>query len=395
MKQMPILGIKALRLLEKAMRYGSIKIVTPEGQEISYTGPQKGPHGEIILHDWRTVTAILGEGDIGLGNAYMSKWWDSPALEPLLSVFMMNMEGLGRLAWGTPLHRIKSVLLEWIFRRNNLRGSQRNIMAHYDVGNDFYAQWLDPTMTYSSALFEKPETDLETGQKAKYARILERLGEKRRDILEIGCGWGGFLASAIEQGRKITALTISPRQHDYVRQRVGPMADVYLKDYRKSDGTYSAIVSIEMFEAVGERYWSTYFNTIRDRLTSTGIAMIQMISIDDKLFPSYRTSSDYIRHHIFPGGLLPSLSRFKAESQRAGLIVRDVFSFGQDYARTCREWLRRFDDAIPYLQTLGYEEGFMRGWRLYLAMCAGAFALGRTNVHQVELVPLQQKISSP
>ncbi|MFM7084905.1 MAG: class I SAM-dependent methyltransferase [Hyphomicrobium sp.] len=387
MKPRPYFVTKALRMLEKAIQYGSLKVITPDGQEHTFYGRHSGPHGEFILHDWRTVRATLEGGDIGLGDAYMSGWWDSPALEPLLSVFMMNMQGLGQLAWGSPLHRIKSVLLQWVFRRNTIKGSQRNIMAHYDVGNDFYEHWLDPTMTYSSALFDNPETDLETAQKAKYARILERLGEKRRDILEIGCGWGGFMASALDQGRKITALTISPRQLAYARQRVGTSADVYLKDYRKADGTYSAIVSIEMFEAVGERYWSTYFNTIRDRLTSTGLAMIQMISIDDTLFSSYRTSSDYIRHHIFPGGLLPSLSRFKAESERAGLKVRDVFSFGQDYARTCREWLHRFDKATPHLKALGYEEGFMRGWRLYLAMCAGAFALGRTNVHQIELIP--------
>jgi cyclopropane-fatty-acyl-phospholipid synthase len=300
------------------------------------------------------------------------------------------MDGLGRLAWGSVLHRIRSVLLEWVFRRNSLNGSRRNIMAHYDVGNDFYAHWLDPTMTYSSAIFTGPETDLETAQKAKYARILQRIGGRSGHVLEIGCGWGGFTEAAVREGHDVTALTISPRQHAYAAARVGGSAAIKLQDYRKARGTFSSIVSIEMFEAVGERYWPTYFQTLRDRLTANGVALVQTISITEHLFPSYRTSSDYIRHHIFPGGMLPSVSRFSQEAERAGLAVRDIFTFGPDYARTCREWLSRFDSALPDIRRLGYEEGFLRGWRLYLAMCAGAFALGRTDVHQFELVPLRR-----
>lgn len=390
MTHIPYIGLKALRALERAMRFGTLRVVTPEGHEHHFAGKEPGPHGLIYIHDWRTIHAALAEGDIGFGNAYMAGWWDSPDLEPLLSVLMLNMDNLGRLAWGSPLHRIRSVLLEWVFRRNSVKGSQRNIMAHYDVGNDFYARWLDPTMTYSSAIFAKPETDLEAAQRAKYARILDRLGTSGTDVLEIGCGWGGFTAAAVEQGHRVTALTISPRQHAYATDRVGRAADIRLQDYRKQGGTFSGIVSIEMFEAVGERYWNTYFTHLRDRLASNGVAMIQTISISEQLFPSYRTSSDYIRHHIFPGGMLPSMSRFKAESERAGLAVRDVFSFGQDYARTCREWLTGFDAAAPDIRALGYEDGFLRGWRLYLAMCAGAFALGRTDVHQIELVPVRR-----
>jgi len=390
MTHMPYIGLKSLRAIERAMRFGTLQVITPQGHEHSFAGKDPGPHGVIHIHDWRTIQAALAEGDIGFGNAYMAGWWDSPDLESLLCVLMLNMDNLGRLAWGSPLHRIRSVLLEWVFRRNSVKGSQRNIMAHYDVGNDFYARWLDPTMTYSSALFEKPETDLESGQKAKYARILERLGKPDAEVLEIGCGWGGFTAAAVEQGHRVTALTISPRQHAYATNRIGHAADIRLQDYRKQGGTFSSIVSIEMFEAVGERYWNTYFTNLRERLASNGVAMIQTISISEQLFPSYRTSSDYIRHHIFPGGMLPSISRFKAESERAGLAVRDIFSFGQDYARTCREWLQRFDAATPEIRTLGYEDGFLRGWRLYLAMCAGAFALGRTDVHKIELVPVRR-----
>jgi cyclopropane-fatty-acyl-phospholipid synthase len=389
MTTIPYLGQKALRVLESATRFGTLTVITPEGVERTFSGPNSGPHGIIHIKDWRTINAALAEGDIGLGNAYMAGWWESPDLENLLTVLMLNMDGLGRLAWGSFLHRIRSVVLEWVFRRNSVKGSQRNIMAHYDVGNDFYSRWLDPTMTYSSAIFGQTGSDLESAQKAKYARILERIGGNRGSVLEIGCGWGGFTEAAVNQGHDVTALTISPRQHAYATERVGKAADIKLQDYRKQGGTFSSIVSIEMFEAVGERYWPTYFQTVRERLTSNGVAVVQTISISEQLFPSYRTSSDYIRHHIFPGGMLPSVSRFKQEAERAGLGVQDVFSFGQCYARTCREWLQRFDAALPEIRALGYEEGFLRGWRLYLAMCAGAFALGRTDVHQFELVPVR------
>ena len=389
MTTIPYLGQKALRVLESATRFGTLTVTTPEGVERTFSGPNAGPHGIIHIKDWRTINAALAEGDIGLGNAYMAGWWESPDLENLLTVLMLNMDGLGRLAWGSFLHRIRSVVLEWVFRRNSVKGSQRNIMAHYDVGNDFYSRWLDPTMTYSSAIFGQTGSDLETAQKAKYARILERIGGNRGSVLEIGCGWGGFTEAAVQQGHDVTALTISPRQHAYATERVGKAADIKLQDYRKQGGTFSSIVSIEMFEAVGERYWPTYFQTVRERLTSNGVAVVQTISISEQLFPSYRTSSDYIRHHIFPGGMLPSVSRFKQEAERAGLGVQDVFSFGQCYARTCREWLQRFDAALPEIRALGYEEGFLRGWRLYLAMCAGAFAIGRTDVHQFELVPVR------
>jgi cyclopropane-fatty-acyl-phospholipid synthase len=390
MSTIPYLGQKALRALESATHIGKLTVILPDGAERVFTGDEPGPHGTIHIKDWRTINAALAEGDIGLGNAYMAGWWDSPDLEPLLCVLMLNMDRLGRLAWGSYLHRIRSVLLEWVFRRNSVKGSQRNIMAHYDVGNDFYSRWLDPTMTYSSAIFPKPDTDLESAQKAKYARILERIDGNRGKLLEIGCGWGGFTEAAVNRGHGVTALTISPRQHAYATHRVGKAADIKLQDYRKQTGTFSSIVSIEMFEAVGERYWPTYFGTLRERLSDNGVAVIQTISISEQLFPSYRVSSDYIRHHIFPGGMLPSVSRFKQESERAGLAVRDVFSFGQDYARTCREWLHRFDAALPEIRSLGYEDGFLRGWRLYLAMCAGAFALGRTDVHQFELVPVRR-----
>lgn len=385
MKNIFDLASKTYATLERAVRIGSLTVTTPDGMQRVFAGPERGPAGVIVINDWRTLGAALSQGDIGLGNAYMAGWWDSPDLEPLFSVLMLNMDGLGKLAWGTRLHRITSVFREWVMRRNSLAGSRRNIMAHYDVGNDFYAAWLDPSMTYSCAMYASPQMDLATGQQAKYARILDRLGGNHGEILEIGCGWGGFMAAASGRQRRVTALTISRQQHAFVRERAGSNADVRLQDYRASSGRYPGIVSIEMFEAVGERYWPAYFATLRERLTKDGVAIVQTISIADQLFASYRTSSDYVRHYIFPGGLLPSVARFREEAEHAGLAVTDVHSFGQDYARTCREWLGRFDASAPRIAALGYDAGFMRGWRMYLAMCASGFAYGRTNVHQIEL----------
>lgn len=381
------LATKALRALERAITVGRLTLKTPDGKTYVFEGEKPGPAGEIVIIDWRTINAALAEGDIGLGNAHMAGWWESSDLEALMAVLMLNVDGLGRLAWGSPFNRIRSVIRERILRRNSISGSKRNIMAHYDLGNAFYSLWLDPSMSYSSAIYKDGATNLEAAQKAKYRRILDRLGSSREEVLEIGCGWGGFIEEAAKENRRVTALTISEQQHAFARARAGSAADVRLEDYRKAGGRFPAIVSIEMFEAVGERYWPTYFKTLRERLTTDGLAVIQTISISEKLFPSYRLSSDYIRHHIFPGGMLPSLSRFRDEAARAGLAARDVFSFGADYARTCREWLQRFDTAAPQIRALGYDDAFMRGWRLYLAMCAAGFSIGRIDVHQIELAP--------
>lgn len=378
-----------LKALERAITIGRLRLVSPEGRVYEFEGSWPGPSATIIAHDWRVIGAVMARGDIGFGDAHMAGWWESPDVEALIALMIENMGRFGRMAWGSPFHRLRSLLRERFARRNSLSGSRRNIMAHYDLGNAFYALWLDPGMSYSSAVYANSSSDLEQAQGAKYRRILDRLGDDRRDVLEIGCGWGGFVEAALERNRRVTALTISEQQYSFARNRVGSDADVRLEDYRHSSGRFPAVVSIEMFEAVGERYWPAYFRTLRDRLTGDGVALIQTITISEKLFPSYRTSTDYIRHHIFPGGMLPSLERFRQEAERTGLVCRDVYSFGADYARTLRDWLVRFDASAPEIRALGYDEVFMRGWRLYLAMCAAAFSLGRTDVHQIELVPVE------
>lgn len=375
-----------LGLIERATRHGSLRIVTPEGDEHTFHGSEPGPAACVIVHDWRLIEAVAARGDVGLGEAYMRDWWDSPDVEAFIAWAIINVDGFGRHAWGAWLYRLKSALRDRVLRRNTPAGARRNILAHYDIGNDFYALWLDPGMSYSSGIYRHPDASLVEAQADKYGRVLGRLGD-RDEVLEIGCGWGGFIDAASREGRKVTALTISQRQFDFVRGRLAS-ADVRLQDYRKSSGRYPAIVSIEMLEAVGERYWPLYFRTLRDRMTPGGVAVVQTISIIDSLFHSYRRSNDYIREHIFPGGMLPTIPRIRVEAERAGLEVRDVYSFGADYVRTLRAWLARFDDSDQAIAALGYNSAFRRGWRLYLAMCAAAFAVGRTDVHQIELGPL-------
>lgn len=372
--------------LERATGRGNLNLIGPDGRERQFHGSEPGPAATITVHNWRLAGALLSRGDIGLGEAHIKGWWDSPDLEAVIAFGIANAEGVERLAWGNPLRRLEHVLRDRLWRRNTIAGSRRNIMSHYDLGNDFYALWLDPSMSYSSALYENPNATLSTAQANKYQRILGKLGS-RGEILEIGCGWGGFIATAEQHNCRVTALTVSERQYGYVRERAGPRTDLKLQDYRLSTGRYPAIVSIEMLEAVGERYWPEYFRKLRSSLHDDGLAVVQTITIRDDMFQSYRNCSDYIRHFIFKGGMLPSLARIDEEAAAAGLRVREVHSFGADYARTLREWLARFDAAVPAITELGYDAPFQRGWRLYLAMSAAAFASKRCDVRQITLAP--------
>ncbi len=269
-------------------------------------------------------------------------------------------------------------------RANSRRGAPRNIRAHYDVGNEFYQLWLDQGMTYSSAMFAPGDDDLGRAQNRKYDRILGRLGSGER-VLEIGCGWGGFAERAAETGRHVTGLTISPSQKGYADARLDGRADIRLLDYRASDGRFDSIVSIEMVEAVGEAYWPTYFATLKARLAENATAVIQAITVQDAYFDIYRRSSDYVRHYTFPGGMLLSDAVISDQARRAGLSVRDSHAFGADYARTCAAWSERLDQAADRVRRLGHGEAFLRNWRFYLGICTASFAVGQTDVVQVEL----------
>ncbi len=367
------------------IEFGELTFVAPNGEVHVATGRQPGPKARFAIKDWDVIARVVARGDIGLGEDYIAGAWQTDSIEALFSLFLLNLDHFEGYAHGNMWSRLGFVLLNTMVRRNNEGGSRKNIEAHYDVGNDFYSLWLDETMTYSSALFRGADKSLGDAQRAKYERILEKFASPRSRVLEVGCGWGGFAEAAAGRDHHVTGITISPAQHGFATKRLGAKAEIKLEDYRKTQGLYDMIVSIEMFEAVGERYWPVYFQTLAERLKRGGRALVQTITVKDDVFAGYRTRSDFIRHYVFPGGMLPSLARFKEEAGRAGLKVLDVFSFGQDYARTLRAWSARQSEAEKKIRALGHDDHFLRNWQFYLGICAAAFAVGRTDVHQVEL----------
>jgi cyclopropane-fatty-acyl-phospholipid synthase len=368
------------------LKFGTLDFTTPGGEVTTVKAEQPGPHANFKIADWDVLRQTLARGDIGLGEAYIDGSWDTDDIETLVSLFLMNMDGFDRFANGSVLQRIGFVIHNALLRRNTLRGASRNIKDHYDVGNNFYALWLDPSMTYSSALYRDPSANLEQAQQTKYERILSKLPGRKSSILEIGCGWGGFAERATQDAHSVTGLTISPSQHRYATERLsGKDVDVRLEDYRKVQGVFDNIVSIEMFEAVGEHYWPAYFQTVAQRLKRGGRALIQTITIRDELFATYRLQSDFIRHYVFPGGMLPSLARFTEEAEKAGLKVASTFSFGHDYVQTLRAWSAAMRTRKNDILALGHDQKFFRNWQFYLGICAAAFRVGRTDVVQVEL----------
>jgi cyclopropane-fatty-acyl-phospholipid synthase len=364
------------------IRHGSLRLRTPEGEVYDFGHGQ--PACELEIHDWAVVTTIASRGDIGFGEAYVAGLWDTPSIENLTILALKNLEHFRGYAYAGFWTNLKFHTVNRLMRPNSQKGAARNIRAHYDVGNEFYQLWLDDSMTYSSAMFTPHDDDLERGQNRKYDAVLERLNEGPR-VLEIGCGWGGFAERAADKGREVTGLTISPSQKGYADARLDGRAEIRLQDYRKSTGTYDNIVSIEMIEAVGETYWPTYFATLKANLADHGRAVVQAITVPDRNFSAYRNGSDYIRHYTFPGGMLLSDRVIADQAAQAGLSVKHSQAFGQDYARTCALWATRLEAQTDRVKRLGYDEPFLRSWRYYLSICAASFAVGQTDVVQVEL----------
>lgn len=362
--------------------FGRLRLRTPDNKVMNFG--TDGPEAEMHIHDWAAITAMAARGDVGMGETYVAGLWDTPSIETLTIVALKNMQTFEGFAYPSVWNRLKFVMVDKILRRNSKRGSAKNIKSHYDVGNEFYQLWLDPSMTYSSGIFEDGCDDLEDAQRRKYDRALSRLSAGER-ILEIGCGWGGFAERAADYGRHVTGLTISPSQHGYAQARLDGRAEIVLQDYRDERGRFDNIVSIEMIEAVGERYWPSYFSTVKQSLSESGKALIQAITVPDAYFPEYRRNSDYIRQYTFPGGMLLSNQAIKDQAQAAGLAVRDSFEFGASYAKTCRQWAERLSAQSPKIKDLGYDQPFLRNWQFYLEICAASFEVGQTNVVQVEL----------
>ena len=368
-------------LLEK-LRGGLLEVRLPDGSSALFGDGEAGV--TLQVHDLSLYSRLLAKGDIGLAEAYLDGHWDSPDIAGLLTLLAANREVLRRALYGHWPSLLAARLRHWT-HRNSRRGSRRNIMAHYDLGNDFYRLWLDETMSYSAALYGDPADSLADAQRAKYRRILQRIGGRPgQRVLEIGCGWGGFAEAATADDLAVTGLTLSPAQLAWAKTRV-PDADLRLQDYRDIGERYDHVVSIEMFEAVGERWWPTYFRTLARALQPGGTAVVQSITIGDDLFAAYRRGTDFIQQYIFPGGMLPSRAVFREQAAGQGLAVRDEYAFGLDYARTLAEWRQRFEAAWPELTKLGFDETFRRLWRLYLCYCEAGFRAGSIDVVQFEL----------
>lgn len=369
-------------LLEK-LHGGMLEVRLPDGSRQLFGD---GEHGVTLqVHDEAMFGQVLARGDIGLAEAYLDGHWDSPDITGLLALLARNRAALKKAVYGSWRKLLAARVRHWL-NGNSKAGSKRNIMAHYDLGNDFYRLWLDPSMSYSSALYRAVDDgDLESAQRAKYRRILRKLrATPGQRVLEIGCGWGGFAELAVADGLQVTGLTLSPAQLAWARQRV-PQADLRLQDYRDTDEQFDHVVSIEMFEAVGERWWPTYFKTVARALKPGGRAVVQSITIRDDLFADYRKGTDFIQQYVFPGGMLPSRSSFRAAAAKQGLTVHAEFAFGLDYARTLAEWRHAFETKWPQIAALGFDDHFRRLWRLYLCYCEAGFLAGNIDVVHFEL----------
>jgi cyclopropane-fatty-acyl-phospholipid synthase len=380
-----------LALLEK-ITHGALEVRLPDGSQQRFGQP--GQHNAVLEIDaWSVFDNVLERGDVGFAEAWITGDWRTPDLTALLTLLANNRQVITGAVygqwWGLLAARLRHLL-----NANTRAGSRRNIMAHYDLGNDFYRLWLDPTMSYSSALYSTAAPRaMAAAQRAKYQRILQRLDARPgQRVLEIGCGWGGFAETAArEAGLEVVGLTLSPAQLEFARQRMqlaglDRQVSIELRDYRDLAGEqFDHIVSIEMFEAVGERWWPAYFATMQRLLAPAGRAVVQSITIRNELFARYRRGTDFIQQHIFPGGMLPSPSVFCDRAARAGLALRDAFAFGRDYARTLGEWSANFEQQWPQIAALGFDERFRRLWRFYLAYCQAGFNSGCTDVMQFEL----------
>lgn len=375
--------------LAEKIACGRLKVTLPGGRQLVFEGPQPGPSAEMRIRNYRFAWRTLRSGDIGIAESYLRGEWDTPDLAQFLYLFCVNRDMMERVLGGNALVRWLQVLRHWL-NRNTKRQARRNIHAHYDLGNEFYSAWLDPTMTYSSALFDNGSNDLTSAQMRKYQSLAQAIELKHGEsVLEIGCGWGGFAEYAAKyHDARVVGLTISREQHDYARQRMfdaglADKVEIRMQDYRDERGQYDRIASIEMLEAVGERYWPAYFAQLRDRLRPGGAAGIQTITIQQCFFDNYRREIDFIRRYVFPGGMLPTPETLKSLGERFGVPLRAEKIFGEDYARTLSEWRERFRAAWPEISPLGFDERFRRLWEYYLAYCEAGFRSRNIDVRQM------------
>jgi cyclopropane-fatty-acyl-phospholipid synthase len=372
------------------LQNGRMDFHLDDGRVFRVEGPNPGPVAELHIHNPDVFARLIREGDLGFSEAYLEGWWSTPDLQAFMDVVHEDNDDLYYSFRGMAVVRAFERMRHWM-NNNSKTQAKKNISRHYDLGNDFYSLWLDDTMTYSSALFKTGQEDIEKAQEQKYESMVDQMGVHPGDhVLEIGCGWGGFAEYAAGQrGLKVTGLTISQEQYDYavermVRAGLSDKVDIKLQDYRDETGVYDGIASIEMFEAVGERYWPVYFDTLRERLKPGRSATLQIITVEDHRFEVYRKGVDFIQKYVFPGGMLPSPSVLTAEVERAGLRVLQSIEFGESYSQTLRRWHETFNARWDEVKTLrGFDDRFRRLWNFYLTSCAAGFHAGSIDVTQI------------
>jgi cyclopropane-fatty-acyl-phospholipid synthase len=370
---------------------GRVDFILPDGRKFRAEGLKPGPVAEVIINNPDVFARLVREGDLGFCDAYLDGWWTTPDLQAFMDFIHADNDDMYDGFPGMALVRAWEKARFW-FQSNTKRQALKNISYHYDLGNDFYSLWLDDTMTYSSALFNTSQESLEKAQIAKYASMVDQMGVKPGDhVLEIGCGWGGFAEyAAKERGLKVTGLTISKEQLEYAKKRIkdkglSDKVNFKLQDYRDETGVYDGVASIEMFEAVGEKYWPVYFNKIKQCLKPGKQATLQIITIQDARWEVYRKSVDFIQKYIFPGGMLPSPSVLRKEVHRAGLSVQHSIEFGKSYSQTLRRWFEVFNNKWDNISAMGFDDRFRRMWNFYLTSCAATFESGNCDVTQITL----------
>ncbi|WP_375257638.1 class I SAM-dependent methyltransferase [Citreimonas sp.] len=375
--------------LAQEMNAGRADFVLPDGRRFRAEGKNPGPVAEIHIHNPDLFARLIREGDLGFCEAYMDGWWSTPDLMAFMDLVHTDND---HIYDGFPGQRLVRAYeqLRFLLQRNSRRQAKRNISYHYDLGNEFYRLWLDDTMTYSSARFDTGQESMEKAQIAKYASLVDQMGAKPGDhVLEIGCGWGGFAEyAAKERGLRVTGLTISEEQFRFAQDRINAAGlqdrvTLKLQDYRDERGTYDGIASIEMFEAVGEKYWPVYFDTLRERLKPGANATLQIITVAHRRWAVYKRGVDFIQRYIFPGGMLPSPVILRQQVERAGLSVERSVEFGKSYDKTLRRWHQTFNEKWDEIARLGFDDRFRRMWNFYLTSCAASFAVENCDVTQI------------
>ena len=375
----------------KTIKSGAIEISLPDGRLFKAQGAKSGPVARIDVVNGDCFARLVRDGEVGFMEAYMDQDWETPDIQCFMDVVFMNNDQIGMSYPGAGLVKIFERLRHWL-NSNSKRQARKNISYHYDLGNDFYKLWLDDTMTYSSALFETGQESMEKAQIKKYAQMCDEMGIKEGDhILEIGCGWGGFAEYAAGQrGARVKGLTISQEQHDYAVERMkraglSDRVEIVMQDYRDETAQYDGIASIEMFEAVGEKYWPVYFDKVNECLKDGAKATLQIITVPQERYTVYRNSVDFIQKYIFPGGMLPTEEILKSEIARVGLDFKNIIDFRRSYSTTLRRWYDTFNEKWSDISPMGFDDRFRRMWNLYLTGCASGFEYDTTGLIQITM----------